>query len=149
MNFLSKKHTFFFSAQKFPPADIFVPGPLKKASKYGVLKDAVLAHSIRFDPPKYRGGISGNFGGKSAKNLHFFCNFFTFFIKMHYFFMFFFRKIKKVFLCLCFSPKDSGKTGEKNVEKNRNFPEIFPPGHFRDFSGIFGGIFLFPSRKTV
>ena len=63
--------------------------------------------------------------------------------------MFFFRKIKKVFYCLCFSTKDSGKFGKKNVEKTRNFSEIFPGGHFRTFSGNFRGIFLFPIRKTV
>ena len=63
--------------------------------------------------------------------------------------MFFFRKIKKVFSCLCFPLKDSGKSGGKNVEKNRNFSEIFPAGHFRTFSGNFRGIFLFPIRKTV
>tara|TARA_R110000868_G_scaffold194896_1_gene440532 strand:+ start:232 stop:471 length:240 start_codon:yes stop_codon:yes gene_type:complete len=44
-----------FFVQKFFRADIFVTKSPKKVTKFIFLKDAVLACTIRFDPPKSGG----------------------------------------------------------------------------------------------
>ena len=110
---------------------------------------------VPFDltPQNPGGKFRGISGKKSAKKWRFLMNFFPFFKKIHNFFPLFFPEKKVWFLCLCYPALDLLKIGEKfcwkNAQISRNFPEIFPAGHFREFPGIFGGFFVFPSRKTV